>query len=63
MGKSRGWPLEAPFTTHDQVVKCWDGLSLRQKGIVKEHMSLYDMTMWQVLNRWPALRVERKFVG
>lgn len=52
--------MAAPFTTKEQVDRCWDSMSLRQKQIIRQHMEGYDLTMWQVMNRWPALRVERK---
>lgn len=59
MSKSRGFPLKGDLNGAT-FSKCWETLSAKRKQEVRLLAEGHDMTLVQVLNRWPGLRVEAK---
>lgn len=57
MAKTRGFPLKGDLTAAT-FATCWDRLSMKRRGEVRNLAEGHDMTLVQVLDRWPALRVE-----
>lgn len=59
MAKTRGFPLKGDLVA-STFTKCWESLTMRQRMEIRNLADGHDMTLIQVLNRWPELRVDRK---
>lgn len=58
MAKTRGFPLKGDLNAVT-FPKCWDSLSMRRRMEIRNLAAGHDMTLVQVLNRWPELRQEK----
>jgi len=57
MAKSRGFPLKAALA-QKAFETCWASRSDRRKALIREKADEWNYTLKNVLDRWPAYRVE-----